>query len=97
MPADHREVAFEDAIEQHLLAVAGYVRANPADYDRQRAIDPAVFLAFVQETQPATWESLEKLHGADTSAVLLDDLCKALDGTAGSLDTRTPNGTYPPG
>lgn len=27
MPIDHREIAFEDAIERHLLNVAGYAKA----------------------------------------------------------------------
>ncbi len=85
MTVDHREVAFETAIEEHLLDAAGYAHANPADFDPQRAIDPTVFLAFVQETQSSTWEALEKLHGNATAAIVLDDLSKALDGTAGSL------------
>jgi type I restriction enzyme R subunit len=85
MPIDHKEVAFETAIEDHLLDMAGYQKANPVDFDRERAIDPTVFLAFVQESQRATWESLEKLHGAGTATIVLDDLSKALDGTAGSL------------
>ena len=57
MTVDHREVAFETAIEEHLLDAAGYAHANPADFDPQRAIDPTVFLAFVQETQSSTWEA----------------------------------------
>ena len=85
MPADHREIAFEEAIEHHLLTDAGYEKADPKSFDPERAVDPTVFLAFVQETQPEKWESLEKLHGGDTAAIVLDDLCKALDGTAGSL------------
>ena len=67
MPTDHREIAFEDAVEHHLLNMAGYTQGDPADFDRERAIDPTVFLAFVQESQPTTWEALEKLHGADTA------------------------------
>lgn len=85
MPIDHRERAFEDAIEYHLVNVAGYEQGDPDGFDPERAIDPAVFLAFVQASQPATWEALEKLHGPDTATIVLDDLCKALDGAAGSL------------
>ena len=85
MSIDHTEKAFETAIEDHLLQEAGYTQANPADFDPERAIDPKVFLAFVQESQPTTWQALEKLHGADTAAIVLDDLCKALDGATGSL------------
>ena len=84
MAIDHREIAFEDAIEHHLLNQAGYTKADQADFDRERALDPTVFFPFVQETQPELWEGLEKLHGSDTEAVVLDDLCKAMD-SQGSL------------
>lgn len=84
MPVNHRESAFEDAIEHHLLNVAGYVRGEPTNFDQQRAVDPTVFIPFVKETQPETWESLEKLHGGDTQSIVLDDLCKAMD-SQGSL------------
>jgi hypothetical protein len=40
MPIDHQELAFEDAIEHHLLKVAGYIKADPANFDRERRIDP---------------------------------------------------------
>jgi type I restriction enzyme R subunit len=39
----------------------------------------------VKETQPEVWQALEKLHGASTKTVILDDLTKALDGQAGAL------------
>ena len=84
MAVDHTEKAFEEAIEHHLLNVAGYAKADPGDFDRERAIDPTVFISFVKETQPETWESLEKLHGSDTESVILDDLSKAMD-SQGSL------------
>ncbi|MCK4343181.1 MAG: hypothetical protein KAY37_15815 [Phycisphaerae bacterium] len=85
MAVDYRETAFEAAIEHHLLNVAGYTKADPANFDRERAIDATVFIPFVKETQPETWKSLETLHGAETESVLLDDLCKALDSPQGSL------------
>ena len=84
MPVDHTERAFEDSIEHRLLTVAGYVKADRDNFDRERALDPTVFIPFVKETQPETWESLEKIHGSDTEAVVLDDLCKAMD-SQGSL------------
>ena len=84
MTVDHRERAFEAAIE-HTLLKGGYAKTEAEAFDRERAIDPAVFIAFVKETQPETWTALEKLHGAGTEAVLLDDLAKALDGASGCL------------
>lgn len=85
MPIDHRERAFEAAIEHHLLSSAGYSLGNPASFNRELALDPTSFLAFVKDTQPETWQSLEKLHGSSTETVILDDLTKALDGQAGAL------------
>ena len=55
MPVDHREIAFEDAIEHHLLNFASYAKADPANFDRERALDPMVFVPFVKETQPEFW------------------------------------------
>ena len=85
MPVDHRERAFEAAIEHHLLTASSYAKGDPAAFDRERAIFPAGFIAFVRTTQPEVWQALEKLHGMETEAVILDDLTKALDGQAGAL------------
>jgi type I restriction enzyme R subunit len=85
MTVDHRERAFEAAIEHTLLTVGGYIKTAPDAFDRDRALDPAVFIDFVKETQPETWKALEKLHGTSTDNVLLDDLVKALDGANGAL------------
>ncbi len=95
MPVDHKERAFEAAIEHHLLNVAGYAKADPANFDRERALDPTVLIPFIKETQPETWKSLENLHGAEIESVLLDDLCKALDSPQGSLGVRCANGGSP--
>lgn len=48
MTIDHREIAFEDAIEQHLLTVGGYEKGDERNFDRERAIDPLIFLWFVR-------------------------------------------------
>ncbi len=89
MPADHTEKAFETAIEDHLLSGGGYLKGDPDNFDRERAVDPTVLIPFIQETQPEAWESLEKLHGTETETVLLDDLDSDSDsGDSGStLDT----------
>jgi len=84
MPTDHREIAFETAIEDHLLTSGGYAKGDPRSFDRELAVDPSVLIPFIQETQPDNWEALEKIHGAETAAVLLDDLAKTMD-SQGSL------------
>lgn len=84
MTIDHREIAFEAAIEHHMLNVAGYAKTDPANFDRENAIDPTVFIPFVKVTQPEVWESLGKLHGSETEGIVVDDLCKAMN-SQGSL------------
>jgi type I restriction enzyme R subunit len=81
----HAEQRFEDAIEHHLLDVAGYEMGDPQNFDAERGIDSLQFLWFVRDTQPETWQALEDLHGTQMADVLLADLCKALDGAGGSL------------
>jgi type I restriction enzyme R subunit len=85
MPVDHRERAFEAAIEHHLLSAADYAKGDPDTFDRERAIFPTEFIAFVKATQSEIWQALERLHGTSTEAIILDELTKALGGEAGAL------------
>ncbi len=84
IPDRHREAAFESVIEAYLLD-HGYT-SLPSGYDRERAIFPDVALQFIQATQPKEWAKLEALHGPNTPARVLDDLCKWLE-TYGALHT----------
>ena len=79
MTKQYKEVAFESAIENHLLTVAGYSKADPTKFDRERSIDPTILIPFIQETQPKEWEYLKSLQKEKAEATLLDDLYKALD------------------
>ena len=85
MPVDHKEKAFESAIEHHLIASAGYAKAEQGLFDQERALDATQFVPFVKDTQPDTWKKLEKLLGSRTEEVLVEDLCKAMD-SRGCLD-----------
>jgi type I restriction enzyme, R subunit len=85
VPVDHKEKAFEAAIEHYLIASAGYTKAEQGWFDQERALDTTQFVPFVKETQPDTWKKLEKLLGSRTEEVLVDDLCKAMD-SRGCLD-----------
>jgi type I restriction enzyme R subunit len=78
MYAEHKEQAFESAIEAHLLSAAGYASLSGSSFDRERCLFPDVLLAFIRETQPQEWAFLEKLQGVNAAATLLDDLCRAL-------------------
>ncbi len=79
MLGQHTEKAFETAIESHLLTVAGYSKADPTKFDRERSIDPTILIPFIQETQPKEWEYLKNLQKDKAEQTLLDDLGKALD------------------
>lgn len=78
MPTDHREIAFEAAIEAHLLE-HGYTKADPANFDPVLGLDPTILLPFIQETQPKEWEYLKNLQKDQAEEMLLDELCKALN------------------
>src|SRR5437016_5189078 len=78
MTANHREIAFEAAIEQHLLTQGGYAHGDANAFNAVRGFFPADVLAFVQATQEATWKALDQFHGANAGTQLLDDLSRAL-------------------
>jgi len=78
MTANHREIAFEAAIERHLLEQGGYEHGDARSFDTTRALFPTEVLAFVQMTQPKEWGVLTRLLGDGTSAQVLDDLGRAL-------------------
>ncbi len=79
MPVDHREKAFESAIEHHLITSGGYVKGGPKTYDAERALFPQEVLAFVRATQEKEWAYLENLQKDRAEQMLLDDLCRALN------------------
>ncbi|QDU71080.1 type I restriction endonuclease subunit R [Mucisphaera calidilacus] len=79
MPVNHKEIAFEAAIEHHLTTAGGYVKGDRDGFDSHRAIFPADVLAFIKATQPDEWAYLEGIQKAKAEETLLDDLCRALD------------------
>lgn len=79
MPRNYTEGAFETAIEDCLIMHGGYSKGDQDTFNPDRAIDPGVFLKFVQEAQPKEWEYLKNLQKDKAEEVLLDDLCRALN------------------
>ena len=57
------EKDFEDAIEAHLVAHAGYTKANNRQFDPELALDKHTLLAFLKETQPDTLDALKASYG----------------------------------
>ena len=58
MVSQTNEQALESCIETSLIQHSRYETGNPADFDREFAIDSAKFWRFLETTQP---EELEKL------------------------------------
>ena len=82
----HKEINFETEICEYLAAHRWlYAEGDAATYDRTRALFPSDVLAWVQETQPAAWETLTKNHGGRAEETLLDRLRTQLD-QRGTLD-----------
>jgi len=78
MPADHKEIAFEAAIEESLLTHGGFLKGDPEAFDRELALDRVELFAFLRGSQPKAWAKLEGLLGPQTEATVLDNLLGAL-------------------
>ena len=79
--AVHKELAFEEAIEAHLLA-NGWEKGRIEDYDSSRALDTVQLFAFIEKTQPKEWARLVALRGGDTGLArerFLDRLTAEID------------------
>lgn len=82
----HREINFEDEICNHLAAHGWHYNSGDAQhYDRARALFAPDLIAWLQATQPETWETLVKNNGAAAETIVLDRVRKALD-DGGTLD-----------
>lgn len=79
MPGKHTEMAFESAIEDHLLTRAGYIKGDKDSFNPERGLDPTILLAFIKETQQKEWEFLRNLQKDKAEQTLLEDLCRAFD------------------
>lgn len=79
MPAIHTEGAFETTLQRWLLEHGGYAQGDAAGFDRERALLPSEFIAFVRQTQPERWMGLERQHGASLERGLVEQLVKDLN------------------
>ncbi|MCF8999832.1 type I restriction endonuclease subunit R [Acinetobacter nectaris] len=75
----HSEYYFEQAIENSLTTVGGYVKGNPKDYDPNIALFPQDVIAFIQATQPKVWEKIHSSCKENTIPRIISDLTHALD------------------
>lgn len=85
MVVDHREKAFETAIEEHLTTRGGYVKAAAANFDPDKGIDASVLLAFLRDSQPKEWKRLEAIYGGEVEFKVVSTILGDLD-RRGTLD-----------
>jgi type I restriction enzyme R subunit len=85
MTSVHKEIKFEDEVCAD-LAAAGWLHdaGDASHYDRTQALFVDDVVAWIKASQPKTWESVEKGHGASAPRVVAERLRKALD-TQGTL------------
>lgn len=58
-----KEKNFEADIESYLLHEGGYEKGTQDSYDKARAIDMAVLVRFIEQTQPKVWERYRNVYG----------------------------------
>ena len=83
-----KEVAFEDAIVDHLVTHAGYARGVPTNSDPAVALDTAELITFIGATQADEWEELVKRNGGDPDLAqrrFVERLAKQID-ERGTID-----------
>lgn len=86
MSALHREIHFEDDICAHLGAHGWlYEPGAAAGFDAARGLYLPDLLAWLEATQPQSWQRLTKTHGAALPGVLAERLRRNLD-ERGTLD-----------
>ena len=76
----HQEHHFESAICEHLGRHGWlYAEGDAALYDRHSALFLPDLLAWVEATQPESWQALAKTHGASLPKVLAERVRKCLN------------------
>lgn len=73
---DVKEKRFEQDIETTLCASGGYLKGNPALFDRKSALDIDTLISFIKATQPKSWEKYEKIYGTSSCQSFVDRFSK---------------------
>ncbi len=81
----HDETAFETAIEEHLITHGGYIKGNPKDFSVEYAMDTKILMKFLRDSQPKSWDKLNKIHGDSIEEKLIKRIHTELD-NRGILD-----------
>ncbi|MEO7774718.1 MAG: type I restriction endonuclease, partial [Steroidobacteraceae bacterium] len=76
----HKEVHFETAICEHLVAHGWlYAERDAANYDRAHALYMPDLLAWLEATQPESWQRLMRAHGPATAERIAERVRKNLN------------------
>jgi type I restriction enzyme R subunit len=76
----HKEIHFEDEICADLAAAGWLYEAEDSTrYDRAQALFVDDVIAWIKTSQPKTWQTIEKGHGASAPKVVAERLRRALD------------------
>jgi type I restriction enzyme R subunit len=67
MTGAHKESAFEESVEKHLVD-NGWLQGESATYDRVLGLDPSELFAFIAATQAVEWEKYVALQGGESIA-----------------------------
>jgi type I restriction enzyme, R subunit len=75
----HRERVLQDHVIDQLVTGEGYRQCDPGtDYDRALAMDKALVLRFVRDTQPEEWDKLAAHYSASAEDTFFAQLARAL-------------------
>ena len=77
------EKAFEVYI-QETMTTRGWISGSNKEWDKAKALFPNQVIAFIKDTQFEQWDQMEKLHGQELSAKLIEALIKERE-TKGTL------------
>jgi type I restriction enzyme R subunit len=81
----HKETAFEQHFVSELIESQGYVERVDGDYNTELALDTALLITFIKQTQPDTWSLMEHMFGSKVE----DIFCKEFDKKLKSSDIIT--------
>ena len=79
------EKNFEEAIESWLINHAGYTKADNTLFDAELGLDKTTLLAFIKDTQEATWGKLSASYGKSVEDAVVKRIAKECD-NRGLLD-----------
>lgn len=68
------ERVFEQEIEWALIHENGYVKGNPASYNKELAMDTGAVLEFIKKTQAEEWKRICRNRNEETGKGLLNRL-----------------------